>query len=176
MSNNRKQRKEKFIAKISEPETFEDICDTISDGGTLSDIAREMGANFRWLYSWINDPEFPERSEAYVVAENARDALAKEDVIGQIHRLSNMDIREAFGENGNLLPIGKIPVHIAKGIASIDTTIDDRGVETKKLRFVDRGQMLALGGRRQRLFVDKVEMTGQMSLEQAVMESVKPRE
>jgi hypothetical protein len=172
----RLQRREAFIFRISEPEIFEDICDRISDGATLSDIAREMNANYRWVYSWFHDTDFPERAEAFEIAKAARDSLMKEDVIGQIHRLATMDIREAFDDAGNLKAISNIPEHLAKGISSIDTSYDQQGVETKKIKFVDRGQMLALGGRRQKMFVDKVEMSGQMSLEQAVMESVKPRE
>ena len=176
MELTRKQRREQFMSRMAEPETFEQICDDVADGKTMIDVAVELNANFRWLYSWVNDEFFPERKQAWDSAETARDIFQKESIVGQLHRLGNMDIREAFDGNGNLLPIHQIPEHIAKGIASIDVSTSEDGETTKKLRFTDRGQMLALGGRRHRMFVDKVEVSGQMSLEQAVMESVKPRE
>lgn len=172
----RRERKENFAALISEPEAFEIICEDISDGTTLSDVARRMEANFMWLHSWIHDDMFPERAERLMVALNARDALTKEDVIGQLHRIANIDIRDAFDEHGNLLSVQNLPESVAKAIASIDVSTNEAGDIMKKVRFVDKSQMLALSGRRQRMFVDKVEVTGQMTLEQAVMESVKPRE
>jgi len=172
----KKFKLERFAALVAEPEFLDDLCDRISDGDTLSDITREMCVKFRWMYAWLNDPEFPDRKTKFNEAENARDAMSREDIVGQIHRLANVDVRQLYDDSGNLLPVHKLPDAIAKGISSIDMTENERGEVTKKIRFVDRGQMLSLGGRRQRMFVDKVEMTGQMSLEQAVMESVKPRE
>lgn len=174
--SNRRERREKFIATMAEPEVLEIFCDRISDGATMGDLSRELSANFRWLHEWFNDPEFPERREMLLGAEAARDALAKEDIIGQLHRLANIDIRDIYDDAGNVKSIKNMPAHIAKAISSIDVVENEKGEMTKKIRFVDRGQMLALGGRRQKMFVDKMEVVGQMSLEQAVMESVKPRE
>lgn len=176
MASVRVQRREKFIALVAEPERLEEFCDEIAAGATLVDIATKIGANYRWLYAWFNDVDFPERGEKLVEAMNARDSMAKESIVGQLHRLGNLDIRDAYDKAGNMLPVHQLPDHVAKAVVSIDVTENEKGDVTKKVRFTDRGQMLALGGRRQKLFVDKVEMTGQMSLEQAVMESVKPRE
>lgn len=173
--SSRKERKEKFLATMAEPEALDNICDRISDGGTLSDISRELNANYRWLYSWFNDPEFPERSKMFNEAEAARDSLSKEDVVGQLGRLSNLDVRQAYDNNGTLKPIHEMSKEVAMAISSIDVTENATGDVTKKVRFVDRGQMIALSGRRNRMFVDKLEVAGQMTLEQAVMESVKPR-
>lgn len=135
-----------------------------------------MKANYRWLYEWINDAEFPERLTAVEAAQTARDSMAKEALVGQLHSLANLDIREAFDKNGNMLAPHEMPPHVAKAVASVDVTIDEDGNEKHKIRFVDRGQMIALGGRRQRMFADRVEVTGQMSLEQAVMESIRSKE
>jgi hypothetical protein len=167
---------ERFRAAVAEPEFLNDLCDRISDGENLADMAKDMQANYRWLFEWVNDIDYPDRAKSVDAAVNARDSMAKESIVGQLHSIANLDIRDAYDDKGNLLPVYKMPVHVAKAVSSIDSTVDDKGKETMKVRFVDRGQMLALGGRRQRMFVDKVEMTGQMSLEQAVLESVKPRE
>lgn len=172
----KKVRMERFLSRVAEPEFLDDLCDRLSDGGNLADVAIEMTANYRWLFNWINDEEHPERATAVEAAGSARDSMAKESIIGQLHSLANLDIRDAFGENGEMLEAKDLPVHVAKAVASVDVTIDDKGKETRKMRFVDRGQMIALGGRRQRMFADRVEVTGQMSLEQAVMESVKARD
>ena len=176
MAESRSVRREKFLAVAGEPEFIEELCDKISDGETLSDICRKMNIKFRWMYAWLNDEELPERKAKYIEAENARDAMSKEDVLGQIHRLSNIDVRRLFDEHGDLLPAHKLPDDIAKAVSSIDVTENEKGEVTKKVRFVDRGQMLTLGGRRHRMFVDRVENTGSMTLEQAVTESLKPRD
>lgn len=173
---NRKSRQEKFAAIVAEPEFLEELLDRISEGETLSAICRGMDVKFRWMYAWLNDAEFPDRKTRFNEAEAARDALSKEDIVGQLHSLANIDVREMYDESGQLLPIKQMPPHIAKAISSIDITENDKGDITKKVRFVDRGQMLALGGRRHRMFVDKIEATGSLTLEQAVMESVRPRE
>lgn len=177
----RHERREAFFTAVSEPEAIEEICDRIASGETLVDIAAGYEANYRWLYQWLYDSEFPERARLLENSMNARDSMAKEDIIGQLHRLGNIDVAKAYDKDGELLPIHEMPVELRKAISSFDVSVSEDGdITTKKLRFVDRGQMLALGGRRQKLFVDKVEMSGQMSLEQAVTESMaqnaKPKE
>lgn len=175
-SETRKSKFERFTAIVAEPEFLDVLCDRVSEGETLSNICREYGVKFRWMYAWLNDEEYPDRKAKYTESENARDALSKEDLIGQLHSLANTDVRDMFDASGMLLPVHKMPSHIAKAISSIDMVENERGEVTKKVRFVDRGQMIGLGGRRHRMFVDRVETTGQMSLEQAVLESTKPRE
>ena len=176
MELTRAERRERFNMAAKEPEFLEVLCDRIADGETLVDITRGMGANFRWMYEWLNDMNFPERREKYNEAENARDASMKEDIVGQIHRLSNVNVKDMFDDSGNLKRISDLSDHVAKAVASIDVTENEKGEVTKKIRMVDKGQMLTLGGRRQRMFVDRVDVSGQMSLEQAVNESMKPRE
>lgn len=168
----RRERMERFVASVSEPDALEVMCDKISDGITLSDLARELGANFMWLYSWLYDEAAPDRSKALQRAMDARDAMAREDVIGQIHRLANVDIRRMFDKRGNLLPIHQLPEDVAKAVSSIETVENEQGDVTKKVKLVDRGQMLALGGRRQKMFTDKVDLGVGKTLEQAVLESL----
>lgn len=174
-ANPKRIRRERFLSAVAEPEFLEDLCDKISDGKNLADIAIDMEANYRWLFDWVNSAEHPERLEMFEAAKKARDSMSSESLIGQMHTIANLDIRDAFDAHGELLPPHEMPAHVAKAVVSVDTMIDEKGKETRKIKFVDRAQMIALGGRRQRMFVDKVELNGSMSLEQAVMESVKPR-
>jgi hypothetical protein len=175
MELSRRERREYFASKVSEPEALELICDRLSDGETLADLARDFKANYRWLFEWLNDPEHPDRAAMVERAMQARDSMSQEEVVGQLHRLATLDVRGAFNTNGDMKQITDMPATMAKAISSIDVTENERGEVTKKIRFVDRGQMLGLSGRRHRMFVDRVDMTGQVSLEQAVMDSVKPR-
>jgi transposase len=167
----KKQRRERFVSIVAEPEALDMICDRVSDGETLADLAREFGCNYRWLHEWLHDEGRPERAKALSAAVAARDSLMREDVIGQLHRLGNLDIREAFDVKGNMLPVHKLSAELAKAVTSVDTTEDALGKTTRKIKFVDRAAMLQLTGRRQQLFTDNVKVEGDIGFHQLVTDA-----
>jgi hypothetical protein len=170
-SPSKKVRRERFNALTAEPEALNDFCDRISNGETLSDMAREIGCNYLWLYEWLNDAARPERAIRMASAVAARNSLMVEDMIGQTHRLGNLDIRDAFDNKGNMLPVHKLSADMAKAVTSVDVSEDALGKTTRKMRFVDRAQMLTLTGRRNQLFTDNVKVEGDVTYHQLVTDA-----
>lgn len=87
-----------------------------------------------------------------------------EDVLRQLMRIGFCDIRKAYDEKGNLLPIKDLPDDIALAVSGIDVEEiqgpDDENPQTlrvRKLRFPDRNKALELLGKHLKLWVDKVE-------------------
>jgi hypothetical protein len=101
----------------------------------------------------------------------ARNSLMVEDMIGQTHRLGNLDIRDAFDNKGNMLPVHKLSADMAKAVTSVDVSEDALGKTTRKMRFVDRAQMLTLTGRRNQLFTDNVKVEGDVTYHQLVTDA-----
>lgn len=87
--------------------------------------------------------------------ENKADVTVS-DVIKELKLLAFVDIRKAFGPDGKLLPIEKLPDDVAHAIMSID----DGGVMgEQKIRFNSKTASLELLGRYLKMFIDRIEHT-----------------
>lgn len=93
-------------------------------------------------------------SVAAMVAE-LQDKLAKkhdlraDDVIRELSYLVHVDPAQAFGPNGDLLPIAEMPANVRAAIASIDIEVRNVGagddavqVITKKVKFWDKNSAI----------------------------------
>jgi phage terminase small subunit len=130
--------------------------------GYSKDTARQIGSeNLSKLYiqqaitDLVNSNNVKEKIEVTV-----------ERVLEEYSRLAFLDIREAFDDNGNLLPISAMPEDVARAINGFDTSVwkengDDGGVETtKKVKFIDKRGALQDLGKYLKMFIDRVEHTG----------------
>lgn len=103
----------------------------------------------------------------------AREALGGDKVEGQkvvraVATVAFQDIRKAFDERGNLLPIHDLPDEVAGAIAGIEIfeEYEGKGADrvftgyTKKIKFTDRIGACSLLGKHFKLFTEKVEVAG----------------
>jgi len=94
-------------------------------------------------------------------------AIDEARVIEELSHSALFDIRSMFDEEGNMIPIHKLPENVTRAIASIDvqTTWQGKGEEaepvtTKKIKFVCKKSSLELIGKNLKMWTEKQEITG----------------
>ncbi len=170
----RREKNEKLQALLADPVNFEQLCEDIAEGHTLYSVAQSWGVRYGKLYAWIHDQEHPDRLEAYVKALESRTSYNHDIVVKGIGDVIGVDIRRAYGQDGKLLPAHEIPDDVAVALQSMDVSEDKDGTINKKARVSDRVQALTLMGRHLKMFTDKSEVSGSISLEDAVKASMPP--
>lgn len=104
--------------------------------------------------------------------------VSRERVLGELAALAFSDLSEAFDEDGGLLPIRKMPARLRAAVASVE--VEQQSVEgvsvgtVAKLKLWDKGAALERLGKNLKLFTDKVELSGGLTLEQMVLGSMEP--
>jgi len=120
------------------------------------------------------------------IAELNRDRLARvqvesDTVLRELLRIATSDIGEAFKDDGSLKPLKDIPTDVRRAIQSIeiDELFDGFGQDryqiglTKKLKFWDKTKALEMLGKHLKLFTEKLEVSGTVTLEALVVASQK---
>ena len=120
------------------------------------------------------------------IAELNRDRLARvqvesDTVLRELLRIATSDIGEAFKDDGSLKPLKEIPTDVRRAIQSIeiDELFDGFGQDrhqiglTKKLKFWDKTKALEMLGKHLKLFTEKLEVSGTVTLEALVVASQK---
>jgi phage terminase small subunit len=99
--------------------------------------------------------------------------ITADRVLQEIAKLAFLDPRKFYDENGNLKPVTELDDETAACLASVEVFEEfaGRGDErekigqTKKVRFADKGMNLERLGKHLKLFTDKVEHSGKLTLE-----------
>ncbi|HVW78524.1 MAG TPA: terminase small subunit [Alloacidobacterium sp.] len=98
--------------------------------------------------------------------------ITAERTLEEIAKLAYFDPGKLFDANGNLIPVHLLDDVTRASIASVE--VEERktslGIKTvtKKVKHVDKGQNLERLGRYFKLFTDKHEHSGKLTLEQLV--------
>ena len=89
-----------------------------------------------------------------------RNDITVDRIVQELTRIGTVDIRDAFDENGNLLPIKDIPEDVARAISGID--VDElyegsgkdreRIGDTRKIRLTDKVRALETLGKHFKMF------------------------
>ena len=168
-------RRSKALKIFEDPETMETIVGHVANGGTLFNLCEGWGIPFSNVLHWICAS--PDRKQVYDAAIKARLDWSIEAVLSELRILSLIDFRSAFGPDGALLPIDKIPADVAKAIQAVEVEELFEGVGkeraqigwTKKVKFWDKLRALELLGKNMKLFTDRVEVEAGATLEQIIM-------
>jgi phage terminase small subunit len=113
---------------------------------------------------------------AAVIAERQAKRTAKleitaESVLQELAKLAFHDPGKLYGKDGKLLPVYELDDMTRAAVASLEveekTTRGSRAV-TKKIKLADKGQNLERLGRYLKLFTDRTEHTGRLTLEDLV--------
>ncbi len=99
-----------------------------------------------------------------------------DQVLAELKLIGHSDIRELFDEFGCVKPILAWPEHIARTVSSIEVFEEYQGKgedreylgQTKKVKFWDKLRALELMGKHKKLFTDRVEHSGTITLEDIV--------
>jgi phage terminase small subunit len=109
-------------------------------------------------------------------ARSRRTELTADRILREIMKIAFSDLSQAFDDEGNLLKIKDMPRSIRCAIAGIDTEemFEGYGDErtwtgySKKLKLWDKNKALELLGKHLKLFTDKVEHSGKVTLEDLI--------
>lgn len=99
--------------------------------------------------------------------------ITAERVLGELAKLAFYDPGKLFGEDGQLLPIAEMDDVTRAAIAGLDVEQREgtatRSVSTvRKVKLADKGINLERLGRYLKLFTDRIEHDGRVTLEQLV--------
>lgn len=100
----------------------------------------------------------------------------KDLVLGELVRIAKSDVRKLFDDNGGLLPPSQWPDDMAGAVASVevDEIFQGYGEDrehigyTKKVKLWKKEKALELLGKNLSLFIEKVEVSGKISLEDLI--------
>lgn len=155
---------------------FDELVRVVSDGGMVTEWAKERGMSYTALMQWIH--RTPERAEVWRGVEVARSQWFVQSIIGELKTLGLVDIREAYTEAGELKDVRSIPEPVARAIVGIETfeETDSEGNTigyTKKVKFSDKLRALELLGKHLQMFIDntRVLFQGKLTLEDLVCKS-----
>lgn len=122
----------------------------------------------------------PEIAEA-IRADLKKFDIESEDVLRGISRLMSSDLRRCYAQDGQLLPIHQLPDDVAAAIAGIEVIIrhipgtDPVEVEhVVKIKLWDKTRALEMAGKYKKLFTERVEHSGTLTLEELVAGSREP--
>lgn len=131
----------------------------------------------------MKKPHVKKRIQELMDKRVAKVEKKSHDVIQELVYIGHSDIRELFDDAGCVRPVKEWPEHIARAVASIEVFEEYQGSgserqyigQTKKVKFWDKPKALELKGKHEKLFTDKVEHSGAVTLEQLVAGSVEPK-
>lgn len=174
-----KSRQERLEDLIFKPDALDIMCSFVANGGTLVDFAKLHDVRFSDLMRWIRKDK--ERTKSYEDAIRDRNEWTVETILQELRLMASFDIRDLYDDDGNLKPISSWPKHAAAAVAGIEINelFEGRGDEremiglAKKLKLWDKTKAIEQLGKTQKLFVDRVEETKVLKLEDLVLASYK---
>jgi phage terminase small subunit len=144
--------------------------------GNATRAARDAG--FSWATAHVTgarllkDPKVAAAIAAGQARREQKLEITAERVLRELAKLAFYDISEIFDEDGNLLPVHRMDETARAAIAGLDMeTTDGPGrvrTITQKVKLADKGLNLERLGKYLKLFTDRIEHDGHLTLEQLV--------
>lgn len=102
-------------------------------------------------------------------------------VLKELLKIANVDLADAYDDEGRLLSVKKMPERFRKALAGVDVFEEFDGVgqdryhvgDTRKIKLWDKIRALELLGRHLKLFTEKIEHSGKITWLEHVTNSLK---
>lgn len=102
--------------------------------------------------------------------------ISSDRILNELAKVAFLDPRKFYDEHGNLKPVTELDDESAAGLASLEVYEEYAGRgedreaigQTKKVKYADKIRALELLGKYRKLFTDKVEHSGKLTLEDLV--------
>jgi phage terminase small subunit len=119
---------------------------------------------------------FPQKSQRNTETL-AKLEITADRVLQEIAKLAFFDPRNFFEDDGSLKRIQDLDEHTRMALAGLEVMdLPEGNGRLKKIRLADKGQNLERLGKHLKLFTDKTEHSGRMTLEQLVCAANYPKE
>lgn len=120
----------------------------------------------------LQKPLIQERVRQLAAERAKKTDTTVERILEELARMAFADINDLFDEKGDLKPISQIPEDLRRAISSveIEALYDGFGKDryqighTKKIKFWSKEKTLELLGKYRKMFTDRIEHTGKVSL------------
>lgn len=169
-----------FEARFCE-EYLKDLNGTKSFIRAGGDVKEASAATM--AYRLLRKLEIQEKLQALAEARSKRVQVDGDKVLSDLCEISESDIRRMYDDRGALLPPNEWPDDLALAIKEVETfEVEefDRELkmmvkigETKKVKFWDKIKTRELLGKHKKLFTEKVEHSGSVTLVDLVMAAKK---
>ena len=127
-------------------------------------------------YQWVSNSKV--KPHLFMAIEKAMDLREKrtqirqDRVLKELAKAAFFNARELFDDNGDLVAVRDLPADISAAIGHIDITsyLTEGGdlSTTSKFRILDKLRALELIGRHLKMFTDKNQLNGQLSIGQII--------
>lgn len=144
----------KLKSKIVIESDFETIISHISNGGSLTQLAKMWCADYSEIMKLIRSDK--DKLATYRSAMEDRKEWAKERIFEELQYMGNYNIRDAVRSDGTMKTIQELPEDLARSIKEVD--VDGSIKFQDKLKALDQKTKL-LG-----LNVEKLEVSGKLTL------------
>ncbi len=124
----------------------------------------------------LKEPAVAARVQELMDERAVRLEIKVDEVITRLDVIGDLDIGECFDERGKFKPIQEIPAHVRRCIKSIKVFEEFEGFgkdrvqvgEVREITFWDKIKANELIGKHRKLFTDKIEHSGLLTLEDFV--------
>lgn len=179
-SPKRRKRGEHVAELLGNPDTLLKICDFIICGGTLVEWARKNDVPYNAIATWIAAEDH--RRKKFDAAKEMRGEFLSELVVRNLRMFADLDWGKAYDKKGNLLTVPEMPEDLRRALQAFEVTeeFQGRGEDreqigyTKKIKGVAPERAVELLGKYRRMFIEKVEHSGKVTLEDLVAGSHTP--
>jgi len=166
--------------KNNEEKTMDSICTHVANGGSLIELAKIWGVTYGALSNWLRKEKA--RATRWVDAQNDRTEWGKEAILLELRRIGMSDIRILFNEDGSIKPVTEWPDEAGAFVSSIEVVEEFEGTGkdrlqtgwNKKIKMWSKEKSLELLGKNLKLFLDRVEHSGNLTLEGLIAQSLEP--
>lgn len=128
-------------------------------------------------YDLLQEPHIKAAINELKLKQQERLEISADDILRELFTIATTNLKDAFDENGQLLPIREMPDSIAKAISGLDVYKDfTEGVEigeTRRVKLWDKIQALTLLGKHLKLFADRVEHVADTRTVEEIKEEIK---
>lgn len=163
---------------LDRPETLFEIVDEVANGGSLIAYCKKNEMRYSNIINWIYADEA--RQKSYEVALEARGEYVAQEILAELKKLGFSDVRKLFNNDGSIKEVSALDDDTAAAIAGIEIQEEacDKDGETivprtRKIKIIDKLKAIEMLGRNLKMFTDKVEHSGKVSLEDLVNGSLK---
>lgn len=153
--------RERLKDLVAKEDIMDTICSHVASGGSLIDLCETWEVRYGDMVAWVRKDR--ERSRRWVDAQNDRSEWARERILLELKRIGMADIRKVYNKDGSIKEPHEWPSEVASFISSHEVNGD-----VQKLKFWSKEKALELLGKNLHLFVERVEHSGKLSLEELI--------
>lgn len=156
---NPESKQDRLARLLGAADAMDTIYRHVAEGGSLIDLAETWDVSFSDVTGWVRADKG--REQRYVQALKDRAEWVEERVLSELRTLGLTDIAAAFGPDGKMLPVEKIPKVLRRAILSIDTSAG-------KIKLADKTRALEVIAKAEGFLIERHKVQEVHSLEELV--------